>query len=80
MEIEKAGVPVVQITPVPNVAQMVGVNRIMRGKTVPCVVGDSSLEPEEEVALRKKMISRAVEILGMDAPGPKTIFTLDGTE
>ena len=50
------------------------------GKPSPCVVGDSSLEPEEEVALRKKMISRAVEILGMDAPGPKTIFTLDGTE
>jgi betaine reductase len=68
--IEKLGIPVVQITAVPNVAQMVGVNRILRGQTVPCVVGNSALNKEQEKALRRKIIERALEILQMEAPGP----------
>jgi len=78
--IEKLGIPVVQITAVPNVAQMVGVNRILRGQTVPCVVGNSGLNKEQEKALRLKIIVRALEILQMEAPGPNTLFTLEGTE
>jgi glycine reductase len=78
--IEKLGIPVVQITAVPNVAQMVGVNRILRGQTVPCVVGNSALNKEQEKALRRKIVLRAIEILQMDAPGPKTLVTLEGTE
>lgn len=80
MGIEKLGIPVVQITAVPNVAQMVGVNRILRGQTVPCVVGNSGLNKEQEKALRLKIIVRALEILQMEAPGPNTLFTLEGTE
>jgi len=71
---------VIQITAVPNVAQMVGVNRILRGQTVPCVVGNSGLNKEQEKALRLKIIVRALEILQMEAPGPNTLFTLEGTE
>jgi betaine reductase len=78
--IEKLGIPVVQITAVPNVAQMVGVNRILQGQTVPCVVGNSALNKEQEKALRRKIIEKALEILHMEAPGPNTLFTLDGTE
>jgi len=70
----------VQITAVPNVAQMVGVNRILRGQTVPCVMGDATLDSEQEKDLRLRMILRALEILQMDAPGPTTVFTLEGTE
>jgi glycine reductase len=78
--IEKLGIPVVQITAVPNVAQMVGVNRILRGQTVPCVVGNSALNKEQEKALRRKIVLRAIAILQIDAPGPKTLFTLEGSE
>jgi betaine reductase len=78
--IERLGIPVVQITAVPNVAQMVGVNRILRGQTVPCVVGNSALNKEQEKALRRKIIEKALEILQMEAPGPNTLFTLEGTE
>jgi len=78
--IEKLGIPVVQITAVPNVAQMVGVNRILRGQTVPCVVGNSALNKEQERALRRKIILRALEILQMEAQGLKKVFTLEGTE
>jgi betaine reductase len=79
-EIERLGVPIVQITAVPNVAQMVGVNRILRGQTVPCVVGNSALNIKQEKALRRKIVLRAIELLRMEAPGPKTVFTLEGTE
>jgi betaine reductase len=78
--IEKLGIPVIQITAVPNVAQMVGINRILRGQTVPCVVGNSALNKEQEKALRRKIILRALEILQMKAPGSKKVFTLEGTE
>jgi glycine reductase complex component B subunit gamma len=79
-EIEKAGIPVVQISAVPNVAQMVGVNRILRGQTVPCVVGNSALNKEQEKELRRKIVLRALELLQIEAPGPKVVSTLDGTE
>ena len=80
VEIEKVGLPIVQITAVPTVAQMVGVNRILRGQTVPCVVGDSSLTENQEISLRRRIVSRVIEILQMDAVGPSMVFTLDGTE
>ncbi len=59
---------------------MVGVNRILRGQTVPCVVGNSALNKAQEKALRQKIVLRAIEILQMEAPGPKTLFTLEGME
>lgn len=73
------GIPVVQITAVPNVAKMVGVNRILRGQSITCVLGNSVLTPEQEKALRRKYVRRALEILQTDVDGP-VIFTLDGTE
>lgn len=66
-----------QITAIPNVAQMVGVNRILRGQTVTCVVGNSVLTPKQEADLRGKYVNRALEILSTKVDGP-TIFTLEG--
>jgi hypothetical protein len=59
---------------------MVGVNRILRGQTVPCVVGNSALNKEQEKLLRRRMVLRAIEMLQMEAPGPQTVFTIEGTE
>jgi glycine/betaine/sarcosine/D-proline reductase family selenoprotein B len=70
---------VVQITAVPNVAQMVGVNRILRGQSITCVVGNSVLTKEQEKALRHKYVLKALDILQTDVNVP-TIFTLEGTE
>ena len=69
----------VQITAVPNVAKMVGVNRILRGQSITCVVGNSVLTPEQEKGLRRKYVRRALEILQTEVDNP-TIFTLDGME
>ena len=77
MEIEKLGIPLVQISAVPNVAEMVGVNRILRGQTITCVVGNSVLTTEQEDDLRRKYVNRALELLQQEVDGP-TIFTLEG--
>ena len=63
----------------PNVAQMVGVNRVLRGQTITCVVGNSVLTKEQEKALRRKYVLRALEILQTDDVGPQKLFTLEGT-
>jgi hypothetical protein len=58
---------------------MVGVNRILQGQSVTCVVGNSVLTKEQEKALRRKYVLRALEILQTETAGP-TIFTLEGTQ
>lgn len=63
----------------PNVAQMVGVNRVLRGQTITCVVGNSVLTKEQEKELRRKYVLRALEILQTDDVGPQKLFTLEGT-
>jgi hypothetical protein len=58
---------------------MVAVNRILRGQSVTCVVGKSVLTKEQEKALRRKYVLRALEILQTDVKS-STVFTLEGTE
>jgi betaine reductase len=72
-------VPVVQITAVPDVAKMLGVNRILRGQTVTCVVGNSALSGEQEKELRRKYVVRALELLQLKVDEPM-IFALEGSQ
>jgi betaine reductase len=58
---------------------MVGVNRILQGQSITCVVGNSVLTKEQEKALRRKYVLRAIEILQTDVE-KSTIFTLEGTQ
>jgi glycine reductase len=58
---------------------MVGVNRILQGQSITCVVGNSVLTKEQEKTLRRKYVLRALEILQTDVKAP-TIFTLEGTQ
>lgn len=71
--------PIVHITAVPPVSKMVGVNRVLRGARITCVLGDSKLTSEKDKELRRKYVIRALEILKMDIKG-KQIFTLEGTQ
>jgi len=76
-EIEKAGIPVVQLTAVPAGAVMVGVSRILSGKTITNPFGDAELPPEREKELRRRYVMRALELLQTKV-GKSTVFTLDG--
>ena len=69
----------VQITAIPNVGQMVGVNRVLVGQSVTCLIGNSLLTREQEKALRRKYVLRALELLQTPVDGP-TVFTLEGME
>jgi len=69
----------VNITAVPTVSQMIGVTRVLRGQSVPNVLGDSQLQKDKEKLLRRKYILRALEILQMDMKDKK-IFSLEGAE
>jgi len=75
--LEKAGIPVVQITAVSNVATMMGVNKVLRGETVPCVLGNSALPREAEKELRRKYVLRAMEILRLNVTG-SNVYGLEG--
>lgn len=77
LQIEKAGIPVVQITAVPSASVMVGVSRILSGKTITNPYGDAELPPDRERELRRKYITRALELLHTNVD-KSTLFTLDG--
>lgn len=66
----------VQITAIPNIAQMVGVNRIVQGRAVPNPVGDPSLTQEKEKELRREFITKALTLLQTEVEGP-TVLTVE---
>jgi len=70
---------VVQITPVPTVARMVGVGRILRGKSVTSPCGDPTLPVEAENMLIHKYVKRALELLASPADS-EIIYTIEGRE
>lgn len=62
-EIERAGFPIVHCCNLVNVAEGIGSNRILRGKSVLHAWGDPSLTAEDEFAMRLSMAETALEML-----------------
>ena len=62
-ELEKAGIPVAQVTAVTPVAKMVGSNRVIQGKGIVYPLGDAELGAEEEKDLRRSIVRQALEAL-----------------
>jgi glycine reductase len=61
--LEKAGIPVVQITSALPIAKMVGSNRVVLGTGIVHVTGDAKLPPTEEKELRRKLVRQALAAL-----------------
>jgi len=61
--LEKAGIPVVQITSAMPIAKMVGSNRVVLGNGIVHVTGDAKLSRDEEKDLRRKLVQKALEAL-----------------
>ena len=68
-EIERAGIPVVHMCTVTPISMTVGANRIVPTIAIP----HPSLSHDEEYALRKKLVNRALEALTTEVTG-QTIF------
>lgn len=62
-EFDRAGLPVALITPLPAVALRIGATRIVVGVGIPHPVGDPSANPEDEYALRRSLVERALTAL-----------------
>jgi glycine reductase complex component B subunit gamma len=75
-EIEKAGIATVLITALPSIAQMVGVNRVLRGVSITSPTGDSSLSKGDEANLRRHIVELALEMLSTDVD-PLTVWDVN---
>jgi len=61
--LEKYGIPTVHVCSIIPISQTVGANRILPSVAIPHPTGNPSLTHEEELALRKKMMNKALEAL-----------------
>ncbi|EFE92031.1 selenoprotein B, glycine/betaine/sarcosine/D-proline reductase domain protein [Oribacterium sp. oral taxon 078 str. F0263] len=72
-EIERAGIPVVHICTVTPISMTVGANRIVPAIAIPHPLGNPAMKPEEEKALRRKIVEKALKALETEVSG-QTIF------
>lgn len=62
-EIQRAGIPVIQVTNLTKIAEGIGANRILRGNSVLHVFGNPSLPLPSEKAYREERVVRALQML-----------------
>ncbi|TCU75714.1 glycine/betaine/sarcosine/D-proline reductase family selenoprotein B [Tissierella praeacuta] len=74
-EVERAGIPVVHMCTVVPISLTVGANRIVPTIAIPHPLGDPKLEPNEEKALRRKLVERALEALETEVT-EQTVFEM----
>ena len=74
-EIERAGIPVVHMCTVTPISMTVGATRIGPTIALPHPLGNPALTPEEEKAIRTKLVNRALEALTTEVED-QTIFEL----
>ncbi len=72
-EIERAGIPVVHICTVVPISLTVGANRIVPAIAIPHPLGNPALPADEEKALRRGIVEKAVKALETEVDG-QTVF------
>ncbi|MCI0857873.1 MAG: glycine/betaine/sarcosine/D-proline family reductase selenoprotein B [Chloroflexi bacterium] len=63
---EKAGIPVAQVTAMTPVAKAVGSNRIIQAKGIVYPLGDPELPANEEKDLRRRIVQQALDALATE--------------
>ena len=64
------------VTALPTIATMVGANRILRGVSITHPTGDPELSVGEELASRRRIVERAVQMLETEVE-PKTVWEVE---
>ena len=72
-EIERAGLPVVHMCTIVPISLTVGANRIVPTVAIPHPLGNPELSPEDEKALRRRLVSKALHALSTEVDG-QTVF------
>ena len=62
-EIERIGLPAVQICAIVPIALTVGANRIVRAVAIPYPTGDPRVEKKEEIEIRENLLKKALDAL-----------------
>jgi glycine reductase len=62
-EIERAGIPAVHICTIVPISRTVGANRIVPAVAIPHPLGDPARSREEEKALRRTLVEKALRAL-----------------
>lgn len=75
-EIERLGIPVVQVTNLTKIAEGIGVNRILRGNNICYVFGDPALPHDGEVAYRMEMVMKALKLLESVPPENESLIRI----
>lgn len=70
------GIPTVFVTALPTIAVMVGANRVLRGVSITHPTGDPTLSMDDERALRRRLLDRALQMLATDVD-PRTVWESD---
>lgn len=72
-EIERAGIPVVHVCTVVPISLTVGANRIVPAIAIPHPLGNPALPLEEERALRREILEKALHALSTEVD-TQTVF------
>ncbi len=65
--LEQEGIPTVLVTNLVTVARTMHVNRVFAGMAIPHILGNPTLPPAEESALRRGLVERALQLLTQPA-------------
>ena len=69
-EIERYGIPIVHMATITTISQSVGANRIVPTVAIPYPIGNPTLPPKDEHAVRYELVNRAVKALATPVEGP----------
>lgn len=72
-EIERYGIPIVHLCTIIPISQAVGANRIVPGVAIPYPLGNPDKTPEEEKAIRRKLVETAIKALQTEVE-TQTVF------
>ena len=70
-ELERAGLPVVHVCTVTPISMTVGANRIVPAIAIPHPLGNPALDKDEEKALRRGIVTKALNALQTEVDGQK---------
>jgi len=69
-EIERYGIPIVHMATITTISESVGANRIVPTVAIPHPVGNPHLNKEDEHALRKALVKKALDGLATEISEP----------
>jgi len=69
--LERAGLPTVHVCSIVPISLTVGANRIIPGVAIPHPLGDPETSHEEELLIRRRLLTKALEALQTNITSPR---------